>query len=324
MLFRLACLILWLATASGASAAERFAVEMQTVADRKAVFAVVTTVEQAAARARIQGTIEELGVDEGSWVEQGAILARVKDERLRLRLAAIDAQASALEAEHHLAEIELDRARQLMESPAGSQARLDTAEARLGVVRGQIAALKAERAVVVEEQTQGAVLAPRTGRVLAVAVTEGTVVMPGEVIARIACDCYVLRLNLPERHARLLKQGDEVLVGRRALAEDGTQPPARAGKIRQVYPEIENGRVRADVEVEGLGDFFVGERVPVHVATGTRETFVIPPDFAISRHGIWYVTLEDRREVVIQPGMVLPEGLEVLAGLKPGDILVKP
>ena len=42
------------------------------------------------------------------------------------------------------------------------------------------------------------------------------------------------------------------------------------GRVRLVYPEIQGGRVIADVEVAGLGDYFVGERTRVYVADGER------------------------------------------------------
>jgi multidrug efflux pump subunit AcrA (membrane-fusion protein) len=82
--------------------------------------------------------------------------------------------------------------------------------------------------------------------------------------------------------------------------------------------------VVADVEVEGLGDFFVGERVPVHVATGERETIVVPLDYVYRRHGLAYVRLDDGSEVVVQPGAETDAGIEILSGLRPGDVLGEP
>ena len=100
------------------------------------------------------------------------------------------------------------------------------------------------------------------------AVSEGSVVLPGETIATLAEDRYILRLQLPERHARFMRAGDVVQIGARGLEDDG-RPSARA-RVRLVYPEIEGGRVIADVEVPGLGDYFVGERTRVYVSTGVR------------------------------------------------------
>jgi hypothetical protein len=85
-----------------------------------------------------------------------------------------------------------------------------------------------------------------------VPVTIGSVVMPGEEIARIAPGPYYLRLSLPERHAAEIVQGSKCKRRRarpRPAAEQAVSS-IHQGRIAKVYPEIENGRVIADVEVE--------------------------------------------------------------------------
>ena len=77
--------------------------------------------------------------------------------------------------------------------------------------------------------------------------------MPGETVARVASGVYFLRLSLPERHAAHIQKGDEVLVGSRGMTDLMEKAPLGHGHIVKVYPEIDNGRVLADVEVEGLG-----------------------------------------------------------------------
>ncbi|HYD29792.1 MAG TPA: efflux transporter periplasmic adaptor subunit, partial [Azospirillaceae bacterium] len=102
------------------------------------------------------------------------------------------------------------------------------------------------------------------------------------------------------------------------------------GIVRQVYPEMTGGQVVADATVSGLGDFFVGERVRVYIATGTREAVVIPAGYVFRRFGTDFVRLADGSEVPVQVGGPIPAvgndpgGLEILSGVKPGDILVRP
>jgi multidrug efflux system membrane fusion protein len=91
-----------------------------------------------------------------------------------------------------------------------------------------------------------------------------------------------------------------------------------------------DGQVVADATVAGLGDFFVGERVRVYVATGLREAILVPPDYVIRRFGADIVRLDDGTEIPVQVGGLIPAvgdrpgGLEILSGVKPGDILVRP
>jgi len=150
--------------------------------------------------------------------------------------------------------------------------------------------------------------------------------MPGETIAAIAADNYILRLQLPERHARFLKAGDTILIGARGLEDEKDQQPEtlRHGRVALVYPQIDQGRVIADVEVDGLGDYFVGERTRVYVSTGTRPALVIPENYVYRRFGVSYVKLKDGTEVVVQVGLPVEGGIEILAGLHEGDVVVTP
>ncbi|MDH3597024.1 MAG: efflux RND transporter periplasmic adaptor subunit [Rhodospirillales bacterium] len=306
----------------GGPRAQEFTVEVRPVDDLKAVFAAVASLDTTPARTRIGGTISGLAVDEGSPVEEGELLARVEDPKLALEVAALDARIESAKAEVKLAGIERDRFKTLRGRGTVSQAALDSAETASSVATGTLAALRVERALVVERQAEGDVLAPKPGRVLEVPVTDGQVVLPGETVAVIAAQAYVLRLHLPERHARFLKEGDPVLVGARGLAVD--DKGMREGRVRQVYPELDRGRVVADVTVEGLGDYFVGERTRVYVATGKRPAIVVPADYLFTRSGVTYARLADVGDTVVQPGLPAPGGIEILSGLRPGDVLVKP
>ncbi len=306
-----------------ALAQAEFVVAVRDVSDRKAVFGTVQSVDVVAARARIGGTVRGLSIDEGSAVSSGETIATVEDPKLGLQLAAIDARIRSLDAQKQLARLEYDRLSSLRKSGTISQARLDESQTNLNVVTGNHAALIAERAVVAESLAEGAVLAPGDGRVLRVAVTEGSVVLPGDTIANVAAERYVLRIELPERHARFIRAGDEVLVGARGLAADAGND-VRTGRITQVYPEMIGGRVIADAEVDELGDYFVGERTRVYVATGQRQTIVVPLDFLRRRYGVTFAIVKGEGEVMVQPGQRAGDEVEILAGLRPGDILLKP
>lgn len=307
---------------AGQAWGQDYVVQAEAIEDRKPVFATVETEKVVRARTRIGGTLDDLTVEEGDQVEAGQVLARVVDEKLVLKRTALEASIDALEAQLAFARQELERARKLVERNVGSRSRLEEAISQVDTLEGRLAATRAEKATVQRQLEEGAVLAPAAGRVLDVPVVTGTVVMPGEPVATLAARNYVLRLRLPERHARFMAEGDSVRVGRRGLALD--DQGLRTGRIVKVYPEIRGGEVIADVAVAGLGDFFVGERVRVHVATGERQTFMIPRDYVYRRHGLHYVRLADGREVVVQPGQTLGDRVEILSGLEAGDTLVPP
>ena len=308
--------------AVGPAGAQEAAVAVRPVADLKAVFATVESVRTTPARTRNGGTIGELTIREGDRVEVGQRLAVVSDPKLPLQIAALDSRIDSLRAQQQFAEIDLARVQKLKPSGAVPQSRVDEAQTNLDVVKANIAALTAERAVTAEQLAEGAVLAPAAGRVLQVHVVNGTVVMPGETVATVATETYVLRMRVPERHARFMRAGDKVQVGARGLE---TAPETLVeGKVRLVYPELDQGRVVADVDVEGLGDFFVGERTRVFISTGMRDVIAVPPAYVYKRSGVAYVRVKDVGEVVVQPGLPTAGGLEILSGLAPGDVLQMP
>jgi multidrug efflux pump subunit AcrA (membrane-fusion protein) len=206
--------------------------------------------------------------------------------------------------------------------------RLDEARTALNVADNGLRAKTAERAVVQQQFNEGQVLAPAGGRVLKRLVAVGSVVLPGDPVAMIAQQDFKLRLRVPERHARFLKAGDTIRVDG---AEFGDQSP-KSGVIDLVYPQIEDGRVIADAIVENLGEYFVGDRLRVWVSSGERMAFVIPSNYVNTRFGIDYVGIRQgdrtisapvqRGRNVVSPD--LPNGLEILSGIRPGDQLVQP
>lgn len=303
--------------------AGEFVVTPVVVEETKAVFGKVESRDSVLARARIGGTIREVRVDEGSVVEAGDVVAVIVDDKLAIQQQAADARLQALTSQLTNARTELDRAEELLKSGATTQSRVDLARTQVEVLTNQLAAAEADRAVIAALSAEGDVVAPAAGRVLRVPVTEGSVVLPGEEVARIAGGGYFLRLALPERHAAEIAEGVAVRVGDRSGS-------GREGHLVKVYPQIEEGRVLADVEVDGLGDYFVGERTLVWIPVGRRSVLSVPPGAVVTRHGVDYVRLagEAGADVAVIPGGTIHPGgearIEILTGLRDGDRVVTP
>lgn len=321
----LAALFLVMGALPGESAAVPVTVADLTVTDYKSVYGEVRSRKVAPARTQIGGTIATLTVREGDSVTAGQTVATVGDPKIGLRIEAVDAQIAALEAEVANALSERDRAVDLFERKVIAQAALDRAQTAFDVVSRQLDTTRADRRVLVQQLGEGEVLAPSAGRVLRVPAAVGAVVTPGETLAEIAEEDFVLRLSMPERHARSIAVGDRVLVAGQAAK------PAVEGQIVLVYPDVTAGRVVADARVAGLGDYFVGERVQAWLAIGSRKAVVIPRNAVETVSGIDMVRLERAGgspvRVVVRLGPALrddPDRVEVLSGLRPGDTILQP
>ena len=199
--------------------------------------------------------------------------------------------------------------------------RVDALRTEVDVLKGQIASLDAQADVIAQQAKEGTVLAPVAGRVLDVPVTKGAVLMPGEMIAVIGGGGTFLRIAVPERHAAALKAGDTIQIS----GAEGD----REGTLARIYPLVEDGRVVADVEIEGLSDSFVGTRRLVRLPVAERDALLVPEASIVTRTGLDFVGIQTGESVALRsivPGAKhLIDGVpmvEVISGLMAGDIVV--
>lgn len=323
MIRRLIPLLLASACLPFQAQAGNLTIQPTSIPELKAVYGQVEAKDSVLARARIGGTIIDLRVTEGDMVKAGDVVAVVKDDKIDFQIKAIDAQLLGLQASLKNALAELDRAEKLIKSGATTAQRLDQVRTDVDVVRNQIAATQAQRSVLTEQLSEGDVLAPGDGRVLKVPITKSAVVMPGEVVANIGGGGFFLRLAIPERHAGALKQGAAIRITAGGSALSGT--------LAKIYPQIENGRVIADVEVANLDTEFVNARVLVELPIGAREAIVVPRAAMTTRSGIDFVSVSEGGKTVersVISGQTLDVGgvpsIEILTGLAAGDTVVTP
>ena len=311
------------ALAATTAFAGTFEVVSSSTTEWKAVYGRIEARDLVPARARIGGTVVELLVTEGDLVDQGQKIALIRDDKLAFQVAAVDAQLAALAAQLARAEAELTRGQALVDKGVVTAQRLDQLRTDVDVTRNQITATEAQRSVIVQQEAEGDVLAPVTGRVLTTPVTRNGVIMAGETVATVGGGGFYLRLSLPERHAGGLKQGASIRVT--------TGGGEMSGNLAKIYPQIENGRVTADVEVADLDTAFVDARVLVELPVGERKTLLVPAAALTNRFGIDFVRVgtaagEIERAVIIgeridRDGVAM---VEVVTGLSAGEQVVFP
>ena len=299
-------------------------VEEVTAPDYKTVAAVLTNRDIGDARARISGTLQRVLVREGEAVRRGQLLAVVADQRLSLEAQAGGAGVAAAEAVAEQARGDLRRAQYLFERGVYAQARMDAVQAQARAAEAQLRAAQAQAGAANSMAGQGRVHAPADGRVTRLPIPQGAVVLPGDVVVAISTGARVLRIELPEGEAGLLREGQEI----RILGDDASPP--RLVRVRQVYPAIDNGMVTADLDASDLEGAFIGARVRVLAPAGERRAFVIPDRYIVTRYGVDYVRLWRDGAVMdapIQRGARTPmedmeDGVEVLSGIRAGDQII--
>lgn len=298
-----------------------YTVQPAPMTDWKAVYGQVEAKDMIPARARLGGTLVDLSVSEGDQVQAGQPLGRIVDEKIAFQLGAVDAQLNALTAQLENAQAELARGEALLSRGVTTAQQLDSLRTQVNVLEGQIAAQQAQRRVIEQQQTEGEVLAPISGRVLTVPVAKGAVVMAGEPVATIGGGGFFLTLAVPERHAGALTEGDTIAIE----TADGD----KEGVLAKVYPSIENGRVVADVDVPDLDAGFVNARVLVRLPMAEREALSVPADLIRTHAGLDFVVVQEGEtlsERAIVPGTHFVvdgvEMVEILTGLQGGETVV--
>ncbi len=303
--------------------AETIKVEPQTVVEWKAVYGRVEARDTIAARARVGGIVVALSVSEGDEVKAGQKIATVRDDKIAFQIDALDAQIASYEAQLSTAKDELDRGKALVAKGVTTAQRLDQLKTQVDIAQSQIDATKAQRSVVVQQGAEGEVLAPGDGRILTVPVTKNAVIMAGEPVATIGGGGFFLRLAIPERHASLLKK-DAVI----RIASDKGEA---TGRLVKIYPQLENGRVIADVEVEKLDTAYVNARVLVEVPVGERQAILVPAPAVSTRSGLDFINVsngdKEASRTVVTGEKSTMDGkpmVEILTGLSAGDMVVLP
>lgn len=310
----------WMLAGTGAVADTSYVVEPVVITEWKSVFGRVEVRDRVPARSRLGGTLVSLTVTEGAMVSEGEVIAEVDDRKLGIQLEATDAQIGVLKAQLVNARTELTRGEDLLQRGVTTVARLDSLRTQVEVLNSRIEVANAERRVIEQQAAEGAVLAPISGIVLRVPVTRGAVIQPGETIAEVGGGGVFLRLAVPERHAGHLQEGAEIVIAH----EDGS----RHGRLDKIFPQIENGRVIADVEVEGLEGLLVDARVLVRLPVGERMALMVPVEAVLTRFGLDFVPVRHDDGVVLRNVVIGQTALvdevemrQILSGLRAGDIV---
>ena len=294
-----------------------YVVEAEQVPVTRIVHADVRPVERPEARARIAGLLRELVVDEGDRVEDGQIIARIDPPKLEARIEAAKAERARAETRQRRTRRALARAEELHAEDVMSQADLDDARQAAGAAANAVEAADSEIDTLLARRKRGEVLAPATGWVLEVLPTSGSAMQPGGLIARIGAAPAVIRVAVPERHLGRLRQATALTLT--------TDSGLRQAELVQLYPDVRQGRVEADLRLpEDQPALPVGRRVPVRLTLDDVERLLVPERLITERHGLTFVYRAEQGRTLVQLGARHGDRMIVLSGLHAGDRLIAP
>ncbi len=256
------------------------------------------------------GKITHIYFQEGSFVEEGALLAKIND-------APLQAELRKKEAQLKLMQDRLYRAKALLEREAVSQESFQEAEANLSALRADIDGVKAQLA-------QKELRAPFSGIVGLRQVSVGAYATTATTVATLTKTSPLkVEFSVPERYAGTLTPGTPLtftaegdLTPRKAkvyASDSRVDPETRTYTVRGLYPNTD-------------GKLVPGRYVSVEITTRQYDrTLAVPSQAIVSEMGIdkVFVCKGGVAEAVeITKGLRTDAEVQVLRGLTVGDTII--
>jgi RND family efflux transporter MFP subunit len=292
--------------------------------------------------ARVQGFLQSIDYQDGSFVKQGTTLFTIEPETYKLKLDQAQAAQAGAEASLRQAEADFKRQTDLVARQAVSQATLDSSTSTRENAQANLQQAKANTRIAEVNYGYTKVVAPFDGIVTAHLISIGELVgasSPTQLASIVALDPIYVNFNVSEQDVLRVRAE----ARRRGLtASDLTRLPIAVGlQTEDGYPHQGNldyaaptvNQSTGTLAVRGvipnpdrvlLPGFFVRVRVPID----TQQDALLVPDTALgSDQSGRYVLVVNGDNVVeqrkVQTGQLEAGGMRVIeSGLKPEDRVV--
>jgi len=270
---------------------------------------------------QVSGIVKAIHFQSGEKVEQGAMLVELEDADDIAKLQALEATAT-------LAQLNYDRASQLLKTDAVSQETVDTDFSTLKNARAQVAQ---QRALV----SYKSIRAPFSGRLGIRQVDLGQYIAPGASIVTLQqLDPIFVDFYLPQQSLAKIKVGQAVRAG------VDTYPDLEfTGKVLAISPLVNTASRNVQVRATFTNSdekLLPGMFATVDIEVGAPKNYVTLPKTAIhynSYGDIVYVIEKSKgdadgqqhevaQQVFVKTGRTRGDQVAVLNGIKPGDVVV--
>lgn len=197
-------------------------------------------------RARVEGYLEEILVDEGKEVKKGQLLFKINDEEYRAELNRARANVISAEAELKSALVELERVKLLVNKNVITRTELDLAEAKVEIVRSKIEQAKAEEVAASIRLANTSIRSPFNGVIDRIPYKIGSLISAGALLTTLSdIETVNAYFNVSEveylmNFSKAKSQNAFYLTNVELILADGTLYPLK-GTIETMESEFEEG-----------------------------------------------------------------------------------
>lgn len=285
-------------------------------------------------RARVEGYLEDILVDEGKQVTKGQLLFKINDEEYRAELHRAQANISSAEAETKSALVELERVRLLVNKNVITKTELDLAEAKLEIAKSRIEQAKAEATAASIKLANTSIRSPFNGTIDRIPFKKGSLINEGTLLTTISeldnvyAYFHVSEVEYLENFKRN-RSGDALSLENIELYLADGSLYSQKGKIETMESEFEAGTGTLAVRAR----FNNREHLLKHGSTGKIRVnderdgaLLIPQKSTLEIQDKNYVFLLNKNQTVVMKSFVpvsrVGEYYVVSRGLEEGDQIV--
>ncbi len=282
---------------------------------------VVEATNQSTISAQTSGQVVEILVDVDDFVEQGAVIIRLKDTEQRARLEQAEAELRAANAVRQEASREYERIREIFQRKLVAQSAMDKATANLQASRARQEAASAALDQAREQLEYTRIRAPYAGIVTERLIETGETATPGQrLISGISLEQLRVSVDVPQSLIPTIREQARA----RVLLPDGS---AVESTDLTVFPFADpaSGTFRVRLQLPtGVAGLFPGMLVKTRFEIGTLQQLLIPAASVVYRSEVTavYVVDEEQRLSLrhIQTGHRRNgDMIAVLSGLEEGE-----
>ncbi|RDV14515.1 efflux RND transporter periplasmic adaptor subunit [Pontibacter diazotrophicus] len=294
----------------------------------------IQAVQNVELRARVQGFLEQVYVDEGQEVTKGQLLFKLNDEEYKEELAKARANLQGALAEAKGIKLEIDRLRMLVEKNVISKTEIDVAKAKLDAANSRIVAARSTISNASIKLSYTSIRAPFDGIIDRIPHRTGSLIDHGSLLTTAS--------NISAIYVYFNVSENEYLQYIKIQAED---PQKKNNKVRLIladgspYPYEGNIETVESEFKSGTGSIAFRARFPnpdktlKHGASGNivlsnavEDAILVPQKAVFSIQDKNYVFLVDSTNQVSMKSFVPQTRFSsfyiVESGLKPGDRIV--
>jgi RND family efflux transporter MFP subunit len=291
-------------------------------------------VRQATLAAQVGGNVVTLAVKAGDRLRAGQLVARVDEREAQAAVQRSEAGLAQAEAEARNARLAAERNRELRAQGFVSQAALDQAETQYKAAQAGVQQAQAGRSQATLQRGFSTINAPFDAVVLATHLEAGDLAAPGRAIATIyAPGALRAVVQVPASMAAAARSATTVQVeladGRRVVPSarsllPGADPVSQTVEWRLELPATTTDTADAGALLPGqaVRVFFQGAEGASASAKAATAPLVLPAAAVLRRGELTAVYVAQAQRFVlraVRTGADRGAGVEVLAGLKPGE-----